>query len=71
MRSKTRQRLIRGEYEYEMNKPSYEDHEVSENNFHYDHAMTNKDLIILLNALVSIIFKIMMMRNILKVNFHL
>ena len=32
MRSKTHQRLIR-EYEYEMNKPSYEDVEIDKNYF--------------------------------------
>ena len=34
MRSKTRERLIREEYEYEMNKPSYEDVEISDNKFY-------------------------------------
>ena len=45
MRSKTRQRLIREEYEYEMNRPSYDDVERDMNNDLYGYPLTNKELI--------------------------
>ena len=40
--------------EYEMNKPSHEDHEVSENNFLYGFAMTDKELINYVDDLILV-----------------
>ena len=54
MRSKTRQRLIKEENEYEMNKPSYEDDELETNKFYYGYAMTNKELIKYLDELILV-----------------
>ena len=53
MRSKTRQRLIKEEYEYEINKLSHEDHEVSENACLFNQPMTDKELINFLDQMMA------------------
>ena len=45
MRSKTHPRITREEYEYNENRLSYDEHERSENLFHYGYGLTNKELI--------------------------
>ena len=42
MRSKIRQRLIKEEYEYEMNKLSHEDHEVLENAYLFNQSINDR-----------------------------
>ena len=45
MRSKTRQRLIREEYEYEENRLGYDDVEEKTNLDRFGYGLTNEDLI--------------------------